>query len=326
MFIDILRDASANFAAYFKEVRRCFQRIYRRAYGQDESSQQDEEIQQRGRAANSLIILIVGIFTTNFSMSGSTVAQLVFGIVYGIAVSALYLPMNRRTRLRTGLALAGVLPGAVYIFSDGLTLHIVSMIIISAAAGIETQRHFRIRSNGGIDDSVLRPQSSVECLLVTWLVVVCGNAKEVSHFIQAGVVLCLDVLSSTTATQVLMRFFLRVILVTMAIACLVQQFLPLSRSMILDRRSEVADVSQRQNVWPRAEVLTVVGFFVTPGMALLYKEVREELCPRLYRWLLGRGRPRENEERVFPENDDLPTWSDLEEARELRAGVEQWMN
>ncbi|KAI3558702.1 hypothetical protein CABS03_08337 [Colletotrichum abscissum] len=305
MFIDILRDASANFAAYFKEVRRCFQRIYRRAYGQDESSQQDEEIQQRGRAANSLIILIVGIFTTNFSMSGSTVAQLVFGIVYGIAVSALYLPMNRRTRLRTGLALAGVLPGAVYIFSDGLTLHIVSMIIISAAAGIETQRHFRIRSNGGIDDSVLRPQSSVECLLVTWLVVVCGNAKEVSHFIQAGVVLCLDVLSSTTATQVLMRFFLRVILVTMAIACLVQVRLPL---------------------WPRAEVLTVVGFFVTPGMALLYKEVREELCPRLYRWLLGRGRPRENEERVFPENDDLPTWSDLEEARELRAGVEQWMN
>lgn len=83
--------------------------------------------------------------------------------------------------------------------------------------------------------------------------------------------------------------------------------------------------------WPRAEVLTVVGFFVTPGMALVYKEVREELCPRLYRWLLGRGRPRENEENptptgVFPENDDLPPWSDLEEARELRAGVEQWMN
>lgn len=222
MFIDVLRDASANLAAYFREVGRFFQRIYRRAYGHDESLQQDEEIQQRGRVANPLIILVVGIFTTNFSMSRATVAQLVFGFVYGIAVSALYLPMNRRTRLRTGLALAGVLPGAVYFFSDSLTLHIVPMIIISAAAGTETQRHFRIRSHGRIVDSVLRPQSSVECLVVTWLVVVCGNSKEISHFIQAGVVLCLDVLSSTTATRVLTKFFLRVILVTMAVACLVQ--------------------------------------------------------------------------------------------------------
>lgn len=82
--------------------------------------------------------------------------------------------------------------------------------------------------------------------------------------------------------------------------------------------------------WPRPEVLTVVGFFVTPGMAVLYKDVREFIIPRVYRWVFRRQRVQEDEEDpaangVLPvQNNELPAWGDIE--AELFAGVEQWMD
>lgn len=222
MPVRFFRDAGANLAACSRGVRRYFRRLYRHILEQDNSSQQDEDVQQRGRMANPLVILVVEILTTDFSISRATVAQLGFGLVYGVAISGLHLPLKRRTRLRTVVTLAGVVPAAVYLIPGGPTLHVIPMIIISAAAGTEIQHCLVFRSRDRTADSVLRPQSSVECLLVAWLIAAGGNAKGVSHFVQAGAVLCLDVLSSSIKTRPLMRFFLRVVLVTMGLACLVQ--------------------------------------------------------------------------------------------------------
>ncbi|KAF4773028.1 hypothetical protein HER10_EVM0000822 [Colletotrichum scovillei] len=319
MPVQILRDAGANLAACSRRVRTYCHRLYLRILGRDGAPRQGEDVQQRGRVANPLVILVIEIFTTDFSVSRAMVAQLGFGFVYGVAVSALHLPLGPRTRLRTVLALAGVMPAAVYLFPGGPTLHVLPMIIISAAAGTEIQHNLLVRSRTWTADSVLRPQSSVECLLVAWLIAVGGNVKEASHFIQAGAVLCLDVLSSSVATRSLTRFFLRVVLVTLGLACLVQQFLPSSTPKNLDRRG-----------WPRPEVLMVIGFFVTPGMAVLYKDVREVFIPRVYNWVFRRQKVQEDEENpaangVLPVQDNqLPAWGDIEE--ELRAGIEQWMD
>lgn len=82
--------------------------------------------------------------------------------------------------------------------------------------------------------------------------------------------------------------------------------------------------------WPRPEVLMVIGFFVTPGMAVLYKDVREVFIPRVYNWVFRRQKVQEDEENpaangVLPVQDNqLPAWGDIEE--ELRAGIEQWMD
>ncbi|KAK0381608.1 hypothetical protein CLIM01_00974, partial [Colletotrichum limetticola] len=110
-------------------------------------------------------------------------------------------------------------------------------------------------------------------------------------------------------------------------SCIVQ-FVPTSTPKNLGRRGEVAGSSQGQEGWPRAEVLAVIGFFVTPGIAMFYKDVREVIVPRAYRWVVGRQRVQEDEENseangFLPlENNELPVWVNIEE--ELRAGVEQW--
>ncbi|KAK1479014.1 hypothetical protein CTAM01_14878 [Colletotrichum tamarilloi] len=303
-----LRGAGANLDACRRGVRRNLNRLYRRVLGRDDSPQRDEDVQQRGRVANPLVILVVEILATDFSVSKATVAQLALGFVYGVSISTLHLLMDCRTRLRTVLTLAGVVPAAVYLFPGGPTLHVVPMIIVSAAAGTQMQHCLHVRNRQRTFDSVLRPQSSVECLLVAWLIAVGGNAKQVSHFIQAGAVLFFDVLSSSIATRSLTTFFLRVVLVTLALASLVQQFVPASTPKNLGRRGEVAGSSQGQEGWPRAEVLAVIGFFVTPGIAMFYKDEDEE---------------NSGANGFLPlENNELPVWVNIEE--ELRAGVEQW--
>ncbi|KAK1519444.1 uncharacterized protein CCOS01_11095 [Colletotrichum costaricense] len=235
MPFQILRDAGANLAACSRGVRRYCHRLYRRILGRDGAPQQGEDVQQRGRVANPLVILVTEILATDISVSRAMVAQLGFGLVYGVAVSALHLPLGRRTRLRTVLALAGVVPAAVYLLPGGPTLHVVPMIIISAGAGTEIQHNLLFRSRNWTADSVLRPQSSVECLLMAWLIAVGGNVKEVSHFIQAGAVLCLDVLCSSIATRSLTKFFLRVVLVTLGLA--IETAEVRSHALLKDRKS-----------------------------------------------------------------------------------------
>lgn len=255
MSINYFKDVGASLTAFFERSGRIIQSAYRHARGCTNSPQQNEDVRQRGRVANPLIILIAGILTTDFFVSEATITQIGFGFGYGSVVSALHIPSKRQTRVKAALALAGVLPGVEYFFRGGLTLHVtLPMTIISAAAGTELQHRLCVRSRGRTVDSVLRPQSSVECLLVTWLIVVRGNAEQVSPYIQAIIVLCMDVLSSTAATRSLTRFFLWVILVTMAVACLVQVGPPYMAAAILaDHHPREYYLSREPRVW-KAEV------------------------------------------------------------------------
>lgn len=229
MFINFFRAATTRLAACFRRIGTLFQGVYHTALERYSLRQQDEG-QLRERIAHPVYIPIV-VLNAKLSMTRDMATQLGFGCVYGIAISALNILDGSRSRLRTGLALAGVLPGAIYCFSGGMSRHVVPMIMVSAAVGTEIQRIFRFRGHARTIDSIWRPQS-IECLLVAWLIVVGGNSMQVSLEIQATVILCLDLLSSRTDTKDLTRFFLRMILVFMAVACLLQVGGPCTETMI----------------------------------------------------------------------------------------------
>ncbi|KAK7435083.1 hypothetical protein CaCOL14_011190 [Colletotrichum acutatum] len=282
MFINFFRAAATRLAACFRRIGTFFQGVYQSALERYSLRQQGEHARLRGHIVHPVYFTVFAL-NAKFSMTRDMATQLGFGCVYGIAVSALNVLDESRNRLRASLALAGVLPGAIYYFSGGISRHVVPMIVVSAAVGTEIQRVFRFRGHARTIDSIWRTQS-VECLLVAWLIVVGGNSMQVSQEIQAMVILCLDLLSSRTHTKVLTRFFLRVILVAMAVTCLLQIILSL-KPKTSDRRRIVTGASRKlNNSWPLAKALAVFGMFAMPVVAVVY------------RWVKGRQGNQEDEE------------------------------